>query len=280
MKKILFNSALLFCMAIIFNACQKDKDKTPDQTIVGETSTTQSNFDDIQKEMEDVMEKKNNGTLRVAANPCYTVLWDSSAAHLITLTYDGSYCNGRTRSGQILIHYTDYFRNTGAVITITLNNFYINGNRVQGKKVVTNNGNGSGKYSFSVVVSDSTAVGTAGTGFAKITFTDGSYTNWKSSRTHTWDQGSSTPLTLLDDEWVISGTFSGLSREGVNFTGSLSSLRYKIACWYALIFYPESGSLSVTTTEGTRSLDFGTGDCDKKAKFTALNGKTYDIDLK
>jgi hypothetical protein len=276
MKKILFNSALLLCMVIIFNACKKAKDETPDQTIVGETSATQSDFDDLQKEMEDVMEKKNNGTLRLAANPCYTLVWDSSAAHLITLTYNGTYCNGRTRSGDIIIHYTDYFRNSGAVITITLNNFYVNGHKVEGKKVITNNGiNGSGKYSFSVSVSD-----VAGTGFAKLTFTDGTYTNWKSSRTHTWDQGSSTPLTLLDDEWVISGTFSGVSREGVSFTGTLSTLRYKIACWYAFIFYPESGSLSVTTSEGTRSLDFGTGDCDKKAKYTALNGKTYDIDLR
>jgi hypothetical protein len=275
MKKIFFNTAILFCTVIILNSCKKDNDETPDQTIVGETSQTQSDFDDLQKEAEDVMEKKNSGTLRMAANPCYSLVWDSSAAHLITLTFDSTYCNGRTRSGKILIHYTGPYRTAGTVVTITLNNYSVNGHKIDGMKVITNNGlNSSGKFSYSVKVSD-----LAGTGLAKLTFPDGTFTTWKSDRTNIWDQGSGS-YTVLDDEWVISGIFSGVSRGGVSFSGSLTDLRYKIACWFSYIFYPESGSLSVTTNEGTRSIDFGDGTCDKKAKYTALNGKTYNVDLR
>jgi hypothetical protein len=278
MKKILFNSALLICMAIVFNACKKEEETTPDQTIVGETSATQSDFDDLQKEAEDIMEAKNSGTLRQATTRCFTFVWDSSAAQLITLTFDSTYCNGRVRNGQIIIHYTGKYRTTGTQVTITLNNYSVNGRKVTGKKVITNTGEtvpGNGKYSYTVAVSD-----VAGSGFAQITFRDGTTTTWKSNRTNIWDLGSFTPFTLTDDEWLVSGTFSGVSRAGVSFTGSLSSLRYKILCWYSYIFYPESGSLSVTTTEGTRSIDFGSGACDKKAKYTALNGKSYDIDLR
>jgi hypothetical protein len=275
MKKLIFNTTILLCSVLILSSCKKDKEETPDQTIIGETSAAQSDFDDLQKEAEDIMEQKNSGTLRIAANPCFTFVWDSTVTQTITLTFDSTLCRGRTRNGQVIIHYTGKYRTPGTVVTITLNNYSVNGHYIQGKKVITNNGvNASGKYSYSVKVSD-----VAGTGFAKLIFPDGTYIDWKSDRTNTWDQGSSS-LTLLDDEWVINGIFSGVSREGVNFSGSLSSLRYKIACWYSYIFYPESGSLSVTTPEGTRSLDFGDGTCDKNVKFTALNGKVFDIVLK
>jgi len=279
MKKTIVTTALMFAAAsLIFLSCKKKDDSTPDYTITSEVNGIQEDMDDVHKVSQDAM--SSNGQLRTdgtAISSCTNVTFDGTNKK-ITLDF-GTGCmgnDGRIRQGKILISYTDKYTNAGAVITIKTYNYFVDGKKINGRRVVTNNGlNGLGHLVFTVVDSDTTT----GNGYATITQTDGGVTTWKSTRTREWSAGESTPLNIYDDELIINGSGEGVSSKGVSYTLTGTDIKLKAACWASFIFAPVSGVLSLTTSDGTRSLDYGDGTCDKKAVYTHTNGKTYNITL-
>jgi hypothetical protein len=274
MKKTIITAAFIFATTSIFFSCKKKDDDTPDYTIASEISSVQDDMDDAHKVSQDAM--SSNGQLRTdgVLSGCTSINWDGPN-NKITIDF-GTGCvgnDGRLRKGQILITYTGHYTTTGTVVTVKTYNYYVDGKKIDGKRVITNNGSNL----YTVVDSDTAA---ASSGFTKITQTDGSITTWKSTRTRLWSAGSTTPLNIYDDELIINGTANGTSSKGVEYAFTATNIKLKAACWAAFIFAPVSGVLALTAPDGTRSLDYGDGECDKKAIYTHTNGKTYNITLK
>lgn len=181
-----------------------------------------------------------------------------------TMTVDfGTGCAGYLgveRSGKIMATFTGPYVTEGTVITITTDNYYVNGSKVEGVKTLTNQGlTGAGNPVFLVAVSD-----------GKITLASGEIITWNSTRTREWQEGDET-LEIADDVYALSdgpgATYAveGVNRNGVNFTAHIASALIKrMDCRYIT-----TGILEITP-EGmlTRELDFGSGDCDNDATLT------------
>lgn len=276
MKKTIVTAVFIFAIAsIMISSCKKKDDSAPDSSMTSEVNAVQTDFDDMHKVSQDAM--GDNGQMRVdAVSACATVT--ANGTDSITLDF-GNGCvgsDGRTRQGKLIVTYTGKYRTPGTVIIIKTQNYIVDGRKIQGMRKVTNNGtNSSGHLEYSIVDSDTT-----GSGYANATNVDGTVATWKSTRTREWTAGEPTPLDIFDDELVINGTADGVSSGGVAYSMTATNINIHCSCWLSLYFAPVSGVLTLTTSEGTRRLDYGNGNCDKTAMYTHTNGKTYIITLK
>jgi len=173
--------------------------------------------------------------------------------------------DGKTRSGQIIATWTGRYRDAGTVITISFNNYFVNGDHVEGTKTVTNMGlNSNGNPHFSIVVSG-----------AKITTANG-VISWQSTRDREWVAGSNT-ADIFDDVYHITGSASGTNIKGETFTITVTNpIVVALSCHFI-----EAGTLTITTSASTSTgtLDFGNGTCDDLATFI-WKGKNYDFHLR
>src|SRR4029450_3470330 len=94
--------------------------------------------------------------LRLVIGTCPTITVspnDSTYPKTITIDF-GDSCvgnDGKLRSGKIVLHLTGPLRRSGSVLTITLENFYINHIHLEGTKAITNlSENGAIKFSVQV----------------------------------------------------------------------------------------------------------------------------------
>jgi hypothetical protein len=205
---------------------------------------------------------------RVFTN-CVTITIDTvSVPRTITIDFGNSNCmciDQRNRRGKILATYTGKYKDSGTVINITFDNYFVNDNQVKGTKTVTNKGkNASGNLVYEVAVNGQLVK--AG-GDATIT--------WISARQREWKAGASTPLNILDDVYSITGSANGTNASGKAYAITINqALVRKMSCrWF------ESGLLTLVP-EGLEgiTLDYGNTGCDNKAVVTIAN-KSYDIVL-
>lgn len=125
-------------------------------------------------------------------------------------------------------------------------------------KTVTNNGeNAEGNVNYDVSVVDGT-----------VTDPEGISATWNSERNREWIEGEATTYLaeglagILDDTYSLTGTASGINRNGVAFDMDIiDPLIFSIDCKWI-----KQGVLDITP-EGveTRSLDYGDGECDNEA---------------
>ncbi|MCX6291118.1 MAG: hypothetical protein NT126_05080, partial [Bacteroidetes bacterium] len=169
----------------------------------------------------------------------------------------------RYRKGIINIAYTGHYRDSGTVITVTFNNYYVgrdssNMYKVMGTKTVTNTGHDANGYlAFSINVNGS------------LINTAGQTMNWTSQRTREWIAGESTIGNWLDDEYLITGSINGTNFSGASFNITITqALHIALSCHWI-----ESGKLEFTPGgKPTRYVDYGYGSppdsCDNQAKVT------------
>lgn len=185
-----------------------------------------------------------------------------------TITIDfGDGCEGdygRVRKGKIIINISDNMKNTGAVRTITFEDFFIDDVAITGSRTLTNTGlNNENKPTYSLVISEFT-----------LTFPNGDQAVKNVNRIHTFVQGYLTP-NRLDDVWAITGTANGVTRDGKTFTVNITSpLIKKGSCRWIV-----DGVIEITTETATISLDFGDGACNGVAVITLPDGTTKEINL-
>ena len=295
-KKILFLSILGMLVAgvFMFNACKKASPAIPPQsttqtdadyqTAASDNSRAEQTFSDVFNASEDAVSVK--GMNKTETNPsillgsCTKVTFD--AGHdstkfplYITIDFGTTGCIGkdyRTRKGKIHLVLTDRYRTTGAMLTATLDNFYVTdclGSAfygVEGTKTITNNGkktdaNGT-YYDYNVVVTN-----------GKITYPNGAYATWASTRERK-EYVNSLGFVMY---WMISGSANGVNTLGNGYTVDVSSsspLKIAPACQWI-----EQGVMTLTSGGNSISIDFGNGSCDANA--TALiNGKSYPFIMK
>jgi hypothetical protein len=286
--KVLFAVSLL-----VLASCNRDDDKVkPELEVesINNESQAQAEFDDLLSVTEDAMEEKGGQMRTENTLGCGTVNINTNTK-VITIDFGttGTLCtDGRTRKGIITISYTGKYRDSATVITTTLSNYEVKplGSsdfvKVEGTKTVTNKGRiTNGKITFEVNIQN-----------GKLTFFNNSAITFSSTRTRVWDKGSETSwanspsvqVALADDEYIINGNTNGVSRGGRNFSTTLSNIRIKLGCWVGApvgqrFRYPVSGTKTITTDGGTRSINFGNGNCDASVTYTGVNGNSLNLVL-
>ncbi|WP_157558626.1 hypothetical protein [Microscilla marina] len=98
-----------------------------------------------------------------------------------------------------------------------------------------------------------------------------------SDKTKTWSKGFGS-FSPFDDEFTVTGTFSGTNRKGVAYSAEIQeAVTHKTECWKSSIFMPVSGKVKYTTARGDATVDYGDGTCDRKVT-VVINGNTYEYD--
>ena len=172
---------------------------------------------------------------------------------------------GNTRTGKLIV----VFNGDRLVShTVTFVNFFVNGNKVEGTRVVNRT---------SLTPPTSNILLTNG----KITWADGTFATRETNITRIWNRGLVNPL---DDNMIVKqgSTSSGVNRLGEEyFTEVTSDITFKFKCGEGVrpVMIPVSGTRIITVGGKTITIDYGLGDCDTKITVT-VNGKTKEINLK
>lgn len=258
MKKHLLGLAALICLSII--SCRKDRqNKDWDNTSTQDNSLAENYFSDVYKVVDDVS-SNTTGIKDITIGCIDTIIVDTTSnPRTILVDFGTDDCTGtdlRVRKGKLHITYTGRYRTQGTVITITPENYTVDGYLIQGTKTITNNGlNANGKPYFTVNVNGS------------ITAPSNAYTvTWNSTRTRTWISGNNT-ATIWDDVYEITGSASGTNRNGSPYSMTIQTpLRAEIGCRWIV-----SGVINMQPQDGQlRVINFGSGDCN--------NGFTVTVD--
>lgn len=282
-NKVLTVTALAIGAITIFFACKKDDKTGADEqrdvlTISAAEKETEINaiYEDAFTEVIDVNATQQglNGQKRQSAPTeglarCAGVEISFTPPDLITfpktVTIDyGTGCtenNGRTRKGKIIVEVDKMFWLTGATATITFENYFVNGIKVEGTQTLTNlSSNGGFGYTYAV----------AG---GKLTYPNGTVINYSGTRTLQQKAGGGT-LSILDDAYELTG--HAKLEDSISSANILirSPLHRKISCSWI-----DKGELSVTVNAHTASINYGEGTCDNKAILT-VGDKTKEITLK
>jgi len=186
-----------------------------------------------------------------------------------TITIDfGTGCTGlydNTRSGKIIIEITGPRREEGSLKTVTFEDYYFNGIKVEGTHQVENLGyNTNLNLVFAVRLMD-----------GKLTLPDGQTIEHSFQHQREWTAGMQT-RNIWDDEFLVTGTATGKTINGQAYTNTImTALKWERACRFAV-----SGSVSVDV-DGSDPvvIDYGTGNCDNVATATC-NGETKQLQLR
>jgi len=206
--------------------------------------------------------------LREAIGNCATItVSPNDTTYPKTITIDfGDSCvgpDGKLRSGKIIINLTAPLRKPGSVLTVILENFYINHIHIEGAKTISNmSENGAIKFSVEV---------TGG----KVTFPSGRGYSYESSKTKLQVAGMDTK-TCRDDVFEITGSATITFNNGkvVSFE-VVDPLVRKVACpWLS------DGTLKITINDRVLKIDYGfphNGDCGNKALLTWNDGNSQRV---
>ena len=272
---------MIVSLAILsFISCQKDTSATEQAgiNIADDDAVSDAVFEDVFSTADnasiilDQLEKGGESkSILVLADSCPSVTITNPETGIWpkTVTVDfGEGCTGfydSSRSGKIIIEVTGPRKEIGAKKTITFENYYFNGIKVEGTKVIENTGyNENQNLVCSVKLTD-----------GKLTLPDGRFIERTTDHQREWIAGMLTN-NIWDDECLVTGVASGITLEGVAYSNTITTaLHWKRACFFIV-----SGVVKIER-EGkeTVEIDYGTGDCDSKAVVTR-GGESKEILLR
>lgn len=272
---------VLAASSLMFTGCRRDEEDA-DTSAASDNALAEAIYSDVTNIADEAGrtgglsnyrtgDPNNGGVL----STCATVTVNSvNTADQDTITVDfGSVnctCNdGRNRRGQVIVYYSGNYIDSASVHTVTFNNYYVNDHQVLGTKTVTNLGhNAAGHLVYDINVN----------GTIHLASNQGTIT-WTSQRQREWTTGENTPLLWSDDMYSITGSASGTSAAGENFTVNITSpliRNMQVGCRRHFT----QGVVQVTPgSRPMRTIDFGTGACDDLATVT-INNNTYTIHLR
>lgn len=211
----------------------------------------------------DVLQSSGLGarTLGVADLCDNSVVTHSEETKKITIDF-GAGCtspNGVNRKGKIILTYSGTnFLFPGTSIITTFEGYEVDGLKINGTRTITNAG-------LDILNSSVTL---------NVKIENGLLT-WPDNSTSTYVSNQVRKLTLTAEGYHvdITGTSSGKSREGVDYTAVVKeSLLVNETCARTGVYIPSSGVLDFTFSSGTISANFGTGACDKVVMVTYPGG--------
>ena len=179
---------------------------------------------------------------------------------LITIQFiDWQVGEGRVKNGFIYIWTDGPMLAVGTTRIISFEDFTVDGNLIEGTKTITN----LDGLNLSITLEG-----------GKITFTDGTFITREVERNREWILGMETPFFIWDDEFVFTGTCSGVNREGIEYSNTITEpLLKRMSCRWLV-----AGTIEMQVGETLTILDYGDGECDNLATIT-VNGETTEITL-
>lgn len=263
---------LLASAALILTSCKREN---RDLTAAEDSGTAEVMFDDLDAVVNDAAKDqagmfKTSGESEIMGHcATITVQWTNGNEFPVTMTLDFGTTNctghdGRDRRGKVIAVLTGPYRDSGTVITVTTDQYFVEDHQVEGTKVITNTGrNTDDNLVYTVDVTD-----------GKITDPDGDSLIWESHRTREWVEGDST-LPILDDVYMVNGTGSGIDRKGNSFTVDITqALEIHLNCRWI-----EAGEITLIPSGlDPRIINYGSGGCDDEATLT-IGTKTFTIHL-
>lgn len=267
--------AAFFIAALgLLSSCNEEA--LPSSSLDENTETAQEV--DLTATMEDIDEVTLTGFQRNGFSDRTSVALEEDLCSKVIITWlpgekkmiidFGSGCTsprGVERKGKIIVTYTGRYWTKGTVITTRFENFYVDGKKIEGIRVVTNEGfNENDKFfSFKTVVEG-----------GKITWPDGTFRTFESRHIKkvflpNGDRGM---------YYAITGGSKGINRKGNMYEVKITSpLLYLARCIQSGIRVPSKGTMTVTVESiGTMEIDFGTEACDREVSITR-NGETKTI---
>lgn len=275
MKRINLLLAAAFAVLMFSSSCQKDS--TPTNPIVSSAADDDqvtAVYDDVDSEVDDISSATSGAQLSAPATMASYAADASSRSVVTVVNNDGSITktvtyvnwtnpnanNGHVKNGVIVINIVGGPLQAEYTRTVTFQNFTVDGNLVEGTRVVQK----VADYQYTVTLTG-----------GKVTFTDGTTYTREANRTRTWVSGMDTPAFIWDDVFSVEGTETGVNRQGEAYTHTITNaLQIKRACRWIV-----AGTVDMVVGDKTATLDYGTGDCDNLATLT-VNGAVYDIKLR
>ncbi len=285
--------AALFLFALV--SCQKEGSLSSTETVAvteeeavtysDESTQTEASFDDVEdvsmlaadEEGETSMNGRGGETgrlfpfveLRLRLGTCADITVspnDSTYPKTITIDFGPNGClcaDGKIRRGAIVIHLTAPIRRPDAVMTITLDNFYLNRAKIEGTKIVTNlSENGNIKFTVQVVG-------------GKVTHPNGRGYKYDGIKYVKQIEGGATRQ-LRDDVYSLEVRSKTEFNNGLTINlNTESPLIKKMICpWIS------DGTLKIKINSRILFLNYGApsnGDCDNKALLTWNNGNNHRL---
>ena len=280
MKKTFFAS-LFFTVLLLVNACSNEEG-TPDSVVDLDDVTAEAISDFVNDDVDNIVLDNIDDLGRVSGESsdnqsfspfsdragCAVKTHDETAQEIVIDFGDGCIGNDDIeRSGKIIINYTDRRRISGAVITTTFEEFSVNGNKVEGTRVLTNiSGESDAQRSFSIVITN-----------GRIVFEDGSVRTFEANRTRTWAiESTSREVTL-----TITGSSSGTRRNGNAFSMEITDpIVFTNSCRQVGVKVAVQGVRSMILAGETRTINYGDGTCDNLVTVTQPDGTVEEIEIK
>jgi hypothetical protein len=270
-----FIPALIILSIAFVSACKKNRDDLNDTTTASDNEQSETFSNDVMNIADNAAKTGESGArtsgeqeLYEGLSQCATVTHDTiSNPRMLTIDFGTTNCqgaDGRNRRGKIIVSYTGRYFETGAVKTMNFENFYRNDNKIEGTRVITNNGlDAQGRMNWTINAQN-----------MRITKSNGKVHTWTSVRTRTMLAGNDTkPWT--DDVYEITGSTNGVNSNGINYTANITKpLHRALSCRWI-----DSGTIEITPEErATRTIDFGNGNCDDQAT-VSVRKRTRNITL-
>ena len=171
---------------------------------------------------------------------------------------------GNIRTGKVIFTYNGRRFVPGSTVVTTVDNYTINGIKLEGTRTLTNvSGSTSDAPKFNVVLTNGKATLLA----------DGTYAERESNITWSWIKASNAAdnYLLIDQSSVASGK----TRAGREYSVSLTkALKYKRFCGIAV------EGIKTYVVDGTKeiTIDYGNGECDKSVVIT-VSGVTRNLNV-
>lgn len=252
--------AFLACTVLFFSiACNKSSETVDDTEttfqLSGNQAVSESLADDANVVFFEAAVNKGLTGARVGETTntlsCATVTVTPQNTFPKTITIDfGAGCtsiDGISRKGKINIVLTDSVRHNGATATMTFENYYVGGYKVEGTITWTNTS------------TPNTVSWTRSISNGKVTRVDDGY-YWMHTGTTAVTQtaGGATPLNLLDDIYSVTGNHTVTNPVGKTRTATVTeALEKKTICHNVT-----KGKLKIEGPNHFAIIDYGDGSCD------------------
>ena len=278
--KTRFYMMMASLVILSFISCQKDTSATDQASInmADDDAVSDAVFEDVFSTADNasiIIDQLGKGSdsksMSVLADSCPSVTITNPETGIwpkvVTVDF-GTGCTGlydNSRSGKIVIEVTGPRLEVGTKKTVTFENYYFNGIKVEGTKVVENTGYNENQ---NLVCSARLTGGT-------LTLPDGKFIERSTDHQREWIAGLLTN-NIWDDECLITGTATGTTLEGVTYTNTITTaLHWKRSCFFLV-----SGVVKIVR-EGKPDVEinYGTGECDASAVVTK-GGESKEILLR
>lgn len=269
MKKT-FNPAILFFLiigGIAVSACNTDDaPDEPDFSVVNEDMEASMAFEDLDNLTLTVLSDAGLSARTTVDIPSGNICNGAMVtidedAKQITIDFGDGCTNSRgvTRKGKVMLNYTANLLLTGAQITTTFDGYEVDGLKIDGTRTLTNKGINQETFTINLEVKIRDG---------KVTWPDNTYVTLTSDQLREIKLGAQQQYEL-----TVTGTASGTSREGFEYTTSTTEpLIYTKSCFESGVTIPLSGILEFQYRGIEVSVDYGDGACDNIATLFYPNG--------